>query len=214
MTASQSKKVYDALRRDISSLYLRPGSRLHEEDLGELYKASRTPIREALLRLHHEGFVERDGRILRVKRYTFPDVLEIYQFREALESAAVRLCVERASDNDLKTIEDQIHKYLEFNLETDRLTINSYANLFHRSLASLCGNKLIDTNLQTIYDKVMVISDLYWDMSSVEKAHHDHLRILHTIRKRDMRAAEEATRNHIRHVIQIYQENLDTPETG
>ncbi len=55
-----AQTVYTRLRESILSAELRPGRRLVEDELAEWLKVSRTPIREALLRLEQEGLVERD----------------------------------------------------------------------------------------------------------------------------------------------------------
>lgn len=209
-----SQRVYDLLRRDISARRLGPGSVLNEAEASERYETSRTPLREALFRLHQEGFLEKVGRQLRVKEFTFADVEALYQIREALEKMAVRLCVERASDAGLQEIVRQVELYRALDPETDYEVVNEQANAFHRAIARACGNRQIEEQLEAIHDKVLVISDRYWELShSFEQAYREHSVILDAILSRDVTVAEAAVRAHIQGVIKLYrQANVFEPE--
>ncbi|HXG51999.1 MAG TPA: GntR family transcriptional regulator [candidate division Zixibacteria bacterium] len=92
-----SLTVYDRIKQDIVWARLHPGEPLLEEDLAKRLRVSRTPVREALRRLNHEGLVRivpNKGAFVRV--LTPRDIREIYEVRQALEGfaaaqAAVRL---------------------------------------------------------------------------------------------------------------------------
>jgi GntR family transcriptional regulator, rspAB operon transcriptional repressor len=207
----RSQEVYDRLRRDIIAQRLVPGSALHEAVLSERYEASRTPVREAMLRLQQEGFLNRVGRQLRVKEFTFADVEELYQLREALEKMAVRLCIERAADSDLQEVETQLDSYTSFDPETDTELFNEHANQFHRSIARLSGNRAICNSLEGIHDRVLVISARWWDRAhSFEEAQREHGYILKAIWDRDVTLAEAAIRFHIQKVIGLYRQGNST----
>lgn len=93
--------VYDRLRRDIVGGELAPGTALVELPLAQRYGISRTPVREALRRLEHDGLVERHDRGLRVRATSPERVLEIYEVRIALEGIAARSAAEKRSTYDL-----------------------------------------------------------------------------------------------------------------
>ena len=81
--------VYDRIKQDIIAGRLQPGEPLFEEELAQRLQVSRTPVREALRRLHHEGLariVPNKGAFVRV--LTPRDIREIYELRQALESFA------------------------------------------------------------------------------------------------------------------------------
>lgn len=203
----QSEKVYARLRRDITGQRLPQGTVLLEASLSEDYGASRTPVREALFRLHQEGFVERVGRRLFVKDFSFAEVQELYQMREALEKMAVRLCIERATDAELDRVAEQFPLYETFDIETEYEAFNEHANLFHRSIAALCGNAMIHRALDAIHDKVLAINARYWRQGNkVEDARSGHAGILQAIRDRDVLVAEAAVRVHIQTVVTLYRQ--------
>ena len=95
---SLTQLVYQALRDAIISKRLPPGERVSEASLARQLRVSKTPVREALLRLHAIGLVEADGgRGGRIVRPSAELIQHTYEVRGALESLAARLAVERAT---------------------------------------------------------------------------------------------------------------------
>jgi len=201
-----SQRVYDRLRRDISGRRLLPGTVLNESVISERYEVSRTPLREALLRLRQEGFLEKAGRQLRVKAFSFAEVEELYQVREALEKMAVRLCIERASDAEIAALGRHIDRYAEFDPVADYEALNEHANAFHRTIARLSGNAMLLEQLRSIHDKVLVINERFWTgrEHSLEAALQEDRFIYRAIRERDITVAEAAIRATIQGVVALY----------
>jgi DNA-binding GntR family transcriptional regulator len=102
--ASQTEQLYGRLRAAILALDLVPGERLTERGLEAGFAASRTPVRAALGRLDAEGLVQRDGRGWIVSPIDLAEIGALAELREAVEGAAIRLAVERASDADIAAV--------------------------------------------------------------------------------------------------------------
>jgi len=99
---SIADKVYTLLRREIASGGVRPGERILETPLAERLGISRTPIREALLRLEIEGVVVCNSRrSYNVRTLTVQDIQEIYQTLGILEGAAAAAVAPRLIETDL-----------------------------------------------------------------------------------------------------------------
>jgi len=208
----RSHTVYAQLRQTISQGELPPGQVLLEAALSERYDASRTPVREALFRLEQEGFVEKVGRQLRVKEFTYPEIEELYQYREGLEKMVVRLCIERCSDAELRELEQEVGSYGS-SYPPDHEFFNQHASSFHRKLAELSGNRTIHDSLMAIHDKVMMIS--YRLLSAphyFQEAMDEHGLVLKAIKDRDVTIAEAAVRMHIQGVIQTFRRANEAPE--
>jgi DNA-binding GntR family transcriptional regulator len=98
-------KVTDVLRQAILAGALTPGRRLTERELTELTGVSRTSVREALRQLEAERLVEASpSRGLRVAIPTAADVEHIYELRMVLEPLAVKLFVERATQEEVDAL--------------------------------------------------------------------------------------------------------------
>ncbi len=93
--------LFQRLHDDVVSGVLDPGEPLVEATLARRYGVSRTPVREALNRLEHDGLIERGHRSLRVRTRTPTEILEIYEVRITLEGLAARQAALHRTDLDL-----------------------------------------------------------------------------------------------------------------
>src|SRR4051794_8531059 len=110
-TGTARRGSYDALRRAIISGALVPGVRLSENELADLLGVSRTPVREALLRLREEqlvAVVPQMGTF--VTPISISAVKDAQFLREAAEWAAVRLAAERARPEEAADLRDVLHR--------------------------------------------------------------------------------------------------------
>jgi DNA-binding GntR family transcriptional regulator len=84
--------AYETIKQLILTYNVEPGEQLHIEDLSKKMKVSRTPIREALLKLESEDLVEANSRVgFFVKEITKKDLLELFEIREITRKAALLL---------------------------------------------------------------------------------------------------------------------------
>src|SRR4030081_256929 len=112
-TPSPGEETYASIRRSILGGALRPGERIVEQQLAEMLNVSRTPVREALLKLELENLVARMGRGMAVRTYSSDEVRDIYDLRAHLESFAARLSADRITEAELTAlsrIPDEIEK--------------------------------------------------------------------------------------------------------
>lgn len=98
---SRTASAYEQIRSAIIDGSIAPGTPLVEVALAERVGVSRTPVREALTRLEHDGLIVRDGSGLVVREHSVEEVLDIYETRIALEATAARLAADRRSSYDL-----------------------------------------------------------------------------------------------------------------
>ncbi|GGE28076.1 GntR family transcriptional regulator [Agaricicola taiwanensis] len=202
---TRGELVYEDLKKRIISLKIEPGTPLQEAEITKAYDASRTPVREALARLSHEGFLVRWGRGYRIRSFSPLEVKELYEVREALEKMAVRLTIETSSPEKIKTIETQLEHYQSFIESNDINAFNLHANSFHMTIAQLSGNQNLLEQLTTIHEKVRLISARYLLRSeSIQNAFLEHSRIYNAILRGDVVVAEAAMREHIQEVIEFF----------
>src|SRR2546425_11946612 len=107
-------QVYGRLRDAIVAAELAPGRQLSENELGERLGVSRTPIREALVRLRDDRLVEIVPQLgTFVSRISTRAVADAQFIREALECSAVRLAAERADRSDVAALTGLIARQAE-----------------------------------------------------------------------------------------------------
>ena len=190
------ESIAELLRAAILSGELEPGSKLIETELAERFGTSRGPIREAIRELAREGLVtELPRRGTLVSTLTAHDLSEVYAVRQALEVAASRVVIARASDDELRTLETPPPGagYLE-------QAVHDLA--FHRSLVALARNE----RMATMYEQMLTQTMLLLRTASLENpalrtdlrraAHRD---ILRALLDRDEAAARAAIEAHYRY---------------
>ena len=194
--ASQTTQLYERVRSAILTLDLLPGQSLAERGLEARFSASRTPVRAALVRLEAEGLVRRDGRSFAVAPIDLTEIAQLAEYREAIETAAVRLTVGRASDAQLDALADELSVTADAHAAGESVRAGGD---FHARLAELAGNPFFITAVATALRR---LERTRWlearSAGSRDHAHDEHLRIVAAVRARDADLAAELIAEHIR----------------
>ena len=192
-------RVHKELREMAMTFRFLPGERLNEAILAKELGVSRTPLREALNRLSTEGFLtfSANNGFFR-KPLDVKEIFDLYEFRMYLELSAVKLAVERASEEQLQDLE-------RFSEESAReepgRTIDDLVALdeqFHERLMNLTGNIQMLNSLQNINARIQFVRWL--DMTerrSETQSQHKH--IVAALKQRDRSESERLMRDHIAH---------------
>jgi DNA-binding GntR family transcriptional regulator len=197
---SLRQEVYERLKDAIISNKLYPGQKLDETRLGKMLGVSRTPVREALNRLTHEGFVSAmHNRGMYVTTVTPQNLLEILDIREVLEGLAARLFTKNASAKEIEAAASFISGFSIDDVDS-KLEEYSLANVaFHNALVNGSQNDKLINSLETLYDHFAMAKKL--SLISVtrraKRSLKEHLELIDAIRERDSQRAETLMRAHI-----------------
>lgn len=199
---SISARVYEAIREAITATNLydidEPDLRLDERELAARLGVSRTPIREALVRLEHEGLVDsvpRRGYF--IARKSKAELLEIITVWAALESMAARLVALNAGDEGIASLRSIFATF-----DGDRIAANldeySEANLrFHQRMIELSGNEALRHTADGILVHMRSIRHrTIGENHRFERSIVDHMHIIEAIERRDADLAERLVRDH------------------
>jgi DNA-binding GntR family transcriptional regulator len=193
---SQMLQIHDQLREMILSLDLTPGERLTERWLEGHFAGSRTPIRAALARLEGEDLVRRDGRNWIVAPIDLGELEQLSEFREPLETTAVRLACARASEADLAAIEEMLDACQS---GAPREEWHRVGTDFHVEIARVSGNPFIVKAIESVMTRLSRARWLeVWTEPSREQAWAEHRRILAFIRRNEPDEAAREAADHIR----------------
>jgi GntR family transcriptional regulator, rspAB operon transcriptional repressor len=138
---SLTDAVYETIRDAIINKAIAPGSRVTEAALADQLNVSKTPVREALLKLRQIGLVESTGR--RGGRVTFPSrtaIQHAYEARRALESSAAEVVAERGSNADIGRIGDAAKLCLAAAEAGDLVGFRRWDMSFHEQIGEATGN--------------------------------------------------------------------------
>lgn len=152
---SSVEMAYKAIRQRILDNVYPAGHRALEQEYADELRLSRTPVREALLKLAGEGLVEvipRHGT--RVLPVSTDDMREIYQMLTALEPMAAELVAnKKLPAADLKPL-IEASRDMTAALKADNLDAWAEADeRYHRLLIALAGNRLLADTVQGLWDR-------------------------------------------------------------
>jgi len=177
--------VFHSLRRDILSCRLAPGAELREAELAERFEVSKSPVRDALSRLVHEGLVvvmPRQG--YRVAAISVKDVRDMFEYRAVLEGACARIAAENATDDDLRALD----RFRAFEAKKYEAGFIGYNRDFHHAVIRLCGNARLARAAESQIDQMdRVITVSVGAMRSRDPARvvSQHVDIIDALQRRD-----------------------------
>jgi len=209
-----SHDVYSAVSKHLQAMRenLDEPVRVREEALASQLGVSRTPVREALIRLESVGMISlRPGKGALLMPVTDTDYLEWLQIREHLEGLSTREAALNASQRDVDGLraiflpfkdgvqgDESHHAYAEANVQ------------FHQEVMRLCANDLLSRmwatfgHLQTSYRR-QTIARLHRRSDSLA----EHMDIIDAIERRDADRAEALARRHVRALADAVRDSLD-----
>ncbi len=184
--------AYSELKSRIMDNLYPPNRRYLESELAEELGMSRTPVREALIRLEKDGLIELTPRHgMRVVPLSADDMREINEALTCLETAAAEMFArQRPSAEALIPLERAVH---DMEVALDQLDLEAWANAderFHRYLLEKCGNRRIADMAFGVWDIVhrarMLAVRL---LPAPVKSTKEHRELLEALRKSDPQAA-------------------------
>jgi len=155
--------IYTILRREILSCAIPPGAEIRDAEFAERFSVSRSPVRDALLRLEGEGLVVINPRKgYRAAPISIADARDLFAFRAILEPACAVSVAAEASDAKLESL-DRFRSMQDFEQadHDDGSSFVRYNRDFHLAIARLCSNRRIrETTIDLIeqFDRFVTVS--------------------------------------------------------
>lgn len=212
--------VFDEVRSAILDKSLPPGLRVTEAGLAKHLNVSKTPVREALLRLRQIGLIEDDGR--RGGRVIAPSrtaIEQAFEIREALEAFTARTAATRATPSQRMSIQASADASLTGAEAGDREAFSQADAVFHERIAATTANPRLVGLLDDACALIATLRtrDLPHARASIECA-EGHVAISNAIQAGDGSAAAAAMSAHLAQVkdfiLEALADVLDRPPAG
>lgn len=202
-TATAASKIYSDLRAELVSLERRPGEAISEAQIALSYGVSRTPVREAILKLSDEGLLEiypQSG--IFVSRIPIAALPEAIIIRKALEETTARLAAERATSSQILALRSVLERQREARAAGDSETFHQADDLFHATVADVAGYPGIWKFIQ----QVKVHVDRYRRLTlpqqgRIPKVIIEHEAVLTAIEAHDPEQARRAMEAHLESLL-------------
>ncbi|WP_455812843.1 GntR family transcriptional regulator [Pseudomonas graminis] len=193
-SASLSEQVYGLLKELILERKIPGNSEMLESRLAEELQVSRTPMREALVRLAGEGLLERRGaRSYTVRSVDIKEYLDTMALREMLEAEAVSKALDKIAPQTLDALIEELHALMETDQEN---LFWRYDEKLHNTIAEASGNVVLAHVLQGLRVNVRLFR-LHSPLHRQQENHSEHLDLLSAMREGDRERSLTSIRNHI-----------------
>jgi DNA-binding GntR family transcriptional regulator len=156
MNKNRRSSIYDELKKRIVLGRYQPGTTLDEKKICQEFHISRTPYREALMRLEADGLVSikpQTGVI--VSPIDLNMVRDVFEMRVIQEAVAARMAFKRIRPHQLQALREIAKKIESLSLEDDIYSYLELDSKFHEIIQEAQGNRVLKENLITLYNHSM-----------------------------------------------------------
>jgi DNA-binding GntR family transcriptional regulator len=200
-TKLSNQDIYERIYSAISERRLLPGTKLSEEKLAAAFHASRTRVREVLLRLSQELIVElHPNRGAFVATPTRRDMHNVFTVRRALERAVAVELSERYAGKPIAVLREHLDLETRARAAGDRPALARLTGEFHLRLAEITENRLFSDNLRRLVALTGLVIAQYDAAASSACPEHEHADIVAAIEAGDAKRAERLMLVHLEHV--------------
>ena len=203
---SQTDIAYKMITHNILENIFKPGDKINQENLSQMFSMSRTPIREALVRLEVDGLVEKNDKGYQVYKTNIRDYIDFYEYRMRLEGFAAYLAARLISEDELDELKSILAKYLRA-IDNKEYKLTSEMDIkFHETIVKASKNSYLIKGYSMLKTKNRIfinrldIGDEYFKASKKK-----HLDIFKAIKDRDEKLAQEMMTSHL--MFYIYRLN-------
>lgn len=195
-----AEQAYEELKGSVLANRLRPGDALSVPELARQMGISRSPVREAVQRLIHDGLATHvPHKGAEVSTVDLEDIRQLYTVREVMEGLAARLATERLDATRIGELRALLAEHERVLAADDGEQAHVEMDVaYHRLIREVAGNPHLTAALDTIQGKAHLALHALWRSPEAPRlALEEHRRIFAAMTSGDPEAADRAAREHI-----------------
>jgi len=199
--ASVTERIVESVTTAIVERRLMPGTKLAEQKIADIFKVSRTLVRQALMQLSRDKLITLEpARGARVAEPSIAEARQVFEARNLLETAMIR----RAATALTSTQVAELRAHLKAEADALRRTdVSGRTRLladFHVVIAQMLGNAVLAGMLGDLVSRCSLIALMYQSAHSAEHSYEEHVAIVDALERRDARAAVKLMEDHLHNV--------------
>jgi DNA-binding GntR family transcriptional regulator len=201
---SIADQIYETLKNAIIRGEISPSQRLFEVEVAKIFKASRTPVREAFRRLEQDGAAERlaQGGI-RVPKLDVHTIQDLFDLRLILEVHAIELASARISAEeiaDLKQIRAQANELLKSSDISQDFTLNRFfelSSMFHDTIYNATRSRVLIKVISNLRGMVLSMRSMSIRLDSIREIWDEHSQLIDHLERKEKAAAVRLIKQHV-----------------
>jgi DNA-binding GntR family transcriptional regulator len=212
-SGNSTQRIAESITSAIIERRLMPGTKLAEQKIADVFKVSRTLVRQALMQLSRDKLITLEpARGARVAEPSVAEARQVFDARGMLESAMIK----RAAAELTAAQIGELRTHLKAEAEAlKRIDVSGRTRLladFHVVIATMLGNDVLAEMLGDLVSRCSLIALMYQSAHSAEHSYDEHVAIVDALEARDARAAARLMEAHLHHVERNLQLDPRTPD--
>lgn len=200
---TMTARIVQSITTAIVERRLMPGTKLAEQQIADIFKVSRTLVRQALMQLSRDRLVTLEpARGAFVAQPSVEEARQVFEVRQMLETSMIRQLCKRITDAQITELRGHLAAEREAVLRTDVTGRTRLLADFHVILARMLGNETLARLLGDLLSRSALISLMYQSSHSAEHSQDEHIAIVDALAARDARTAVRLMEAHLDHVEQ------------
>jgi DNA-binding GntR family transcriptional regulator len=199
--STATQRIAQAITTAIVERRLMPGTKLSEQRIADIFKVSRTLVRQALMQLSREHLITLEhARGARVAEPSVEEARQVFEVRQLLEAALVKQAAASLTPAQLARLKAHLREQHE---AVARVDVSGRTRLladFHVVLARMLGNEVLAGILGDLVSRSSLISLMYQSAHSADQSLAEHVAIVDALERRDARAAVKLMQAHLHNV--------------
>jgi DNA-binding GntR family transcriptional regulator len=212
-----TRRIAEAITTAIVERRLMPGTKLAEQKIADIFKVSRTIVRQALHQLSRDKLVTLEqARGARVAQPSVEEARQVFEVRHMLECAMVKRAAHELTAEQISQLRTHLRDEQAAVQRTDVPGRTQLLADFHVVLARMLNNDALADILQELVSRSSLISLMYQSAHSAEHSWAEHVAIVDALEKRDARAAVRLMEGHLHNVernLRLHPRVADLPST-
>ena len=198
-----TQRIVDSITAAIVERRLMPGTKLSEQKIADIFKVSRTLVRQALNQLSRDRLVMLEpARGAFVATPSVEEARQVFEVRQILEEAMMRRLCAVISNAQVAELRRHLRAEEEAVSNADVSGRTRLLADFHLVLAQMLGNSVLAQLLTDLLTRSSLISLMYQSSQSAEHSLAEHVAIVDAFEQRDVKLAVRLTVEHLEHVEQ------------
>jgi DNA-binding GntR family transcriptional regulator len=196
-----TRLIVDSITAAIVERRLMPGTKLAEQQVADIFKVSRTLVRQALHQLSRDRLVTLEpARGAYVAQPGVEEARQVFEVRRLVEGAMIRQLCAVVTDAQLAGLRRHLAAEAQAVVRTDVAARTRLLADFHVALARLLGNEVLAQMLADLLSRCSLIALMYPSAHSAEQSAAEHGAIVDALERRDSRAATRLLEAHLGNV--------------
>jgi len=214
-TGNPTQRIAESITTAIVERRLMPGTKLAEQKIADVFKVSRTLVRQALMQLSRDKLITLEpARGARVAEPSVEEARQVFEARNMLEAAMIKRAATELTLEQITELRGHLKAEAEAVKRTDVPGRTRLLADFHVVVARMIGNEVLADMIGDLVSRSSLIALMYQSAHSAEHSYAEHVAIVDALEARDARAAVKLMESHLHNVERNLQLDPRMPDLG